>query len=52
MKKQIPALLLTLILAACFFPFSALAAPAAGTAILLPPDAGEAEQAAAAVFGE
>lgn len=50
MKKQIPVILLILMLFTCLFPFSALAAPAADLTIRLAPDAGEAEQAAAAVL--
>ncbi len=50
MKKRFPAILFVLLAFACLFPFSALAAPSAGTAIRLEPDAGETEQAAAAVL--
>ncbi len=50
MKKRIPALLLVIVLFACFYPVSALASPAAEIVIRLEPDAGEAEQAAAAVL--
>ena len=52
MKKRLPAILLVIALLACLFPFSAPAANAAGVAIRLElePDAGETEQAAAAVL--
>ncbi|MBR5424369.1 MAG: DUF4838 domain-containing protein [Clostridia bacterium] len=51
-KKRLPTILLVIVLLACLFPFSAPAANAAGVAIrlALEPDAGEAEQAAAAVL--
>ena len=51
-KKRLPAILLVIVLLACLFPFSAPAANAAGVAIRLEPgpDAGETEQAAAAVL--
>ena len=49
-KKRILAILLAVILFACLFPFSALAAPSADTAIRLEQDAGKAEKAAAAVL--
>ena len=51
MKNRIPAFLLAIVLFACLFPFSALASPAA-LAIRTEPDAGETEQAAAAVLQE
>ena len=52
MKKRLPAMLLAIAFLACLFPFSAPAANAAGVAIRLEPgpDAGEAEQAVAAVL--
>ena len=52
MKTRVFAVLLVLLLLACAFPFAALAAPEAQIAIRLElePDAGEPEQAAAAVL--
>ena len=52
MKKRVFAMLLAILLSACLFPFAAPKAIAAGTAIRLElePDAGETEQAAAAVL--
>lgn len=52
MKKRIPVILFVILLLVCLFPFSAPAANAAGAAIRLElePDAGETEQAAAAVL--
>ena len=52
MKNRLPAILLAITLLACLFPFSAPAANAAGAMIRLElePDAGETEQAAAAVL--
>ena len=52
MKKRIPAILLVVVLFVSVFPFSALAVPAAAVAVRLEPDAGEPEQAAAAVLRE
>lgn len=50
MKKQIPSILLLIVLLMCLFPVSALAVPAADLSVRLAPDAGETEQAAAAVL--
>ena len=50
MKKRIFPLLLAILLFVCLFPFSASSAPAADVTIRLAPDAGETEQAAAAVL--
>ncbi len=49
-KKRFFAILLVISLSACLFPTFALAAPAAGPEILIEPDAGEAERAAAVVL--
>ena len=50
MKKRVSAVILAVALLACLFPFSAQAAPTAAIRIRLEPDAGETEQAAAAVL--